>query len=295
MVVRRVANLLRSGDHYRASTFALGLERHGFVVEQKWQRNPRPDDMLLLWNRSRGNEVIAEMYERAGAAVLIAENGFVRPERGKHYALFTGHHNGAGRWYVGDRPRFPIADRPWRTDGRHVLVLPQRGIGEQGIAMPSAWGKGVLERLERATDRPIVFRPHPGHRKNGEPDTLERDLADAWCAVTWGSGAGIKAIQAGVPVFHEFERWIGAPAAARLDGQVEACETPDREALWTRISWAQWSLDEIGSGEAFDGLLNARGDLLCPGEQQVADHRPRDGRGRAGARPELRSPLVANL
>jgi hypothetical protein len=40
--------------------------------------------------------------------------------------------------------------------------------------------------------------------------------------VTWGSGAGIKAMQAGIPVFHEFEQWIGGPGAARLDGQVEA-------------------------------------------------------------------------
>jgi hypothetical protein len=275
--LRRVANLLRSNDHYRAHVFAAGLQRHGFVVEPKWQRSPLPEDALLIWNRTRGNEPIADIYERAGARVIIAENGFTPPASGKHYALFLDHHNGAGRWHVGDRPRHPIP----------------RGIGERGIAMPSTWARAVLDRLALITDRPIVLRPHPGHRKNGEPDSLPAQLAEAHCAVTWGSGAGIKAMQAGIPVLHEFEQWIGGPGAARLDGQLERCDTPDRELLWTRISWAQWTLAEIESGEAFDGLLNACGDLFCAREQPVGDHREGDGRGGASAGPELGVALVA--
>jgi hypothetical protein len=292
--LRRVANLLRSNDHYRAHVFAAGLQRHGFVVEPKWQRSPLPEDALLIWNRTRGNEPIADIYERAGARVIIAENGFTPPASGKHYALFLDHHNGAGRWHVGDRPRHPIPEKPWRSSGDHVLVLPQRGIGERGIAMPSTWARAVLDRLALITDRPIVLRPHPGHRKNGEPDSLPAQLAEAHCAVTWGSGAGIKAMQAGIPVLHEFEQWIGGPGAARLDGQLERCDTPDRDLLWTRISWAQWTLEEIGSGEAFDRLLNTpRGDLFCAREQPVGDHRPGDVRGCDPPRPQCGAALVA--
>lgn len=292
--VRRAANLLRSNDYYRAHVFAAGLQRHGFVVEQRWQRTPTPDDALLIWNRTRGNEPIAEIYEKAGARVIVAENGFTPPAAGKHYALFLDQHNGAGRWFVGDRARHPIPEQPWRPTGEHVLVLPQRGIGAHGVAMPSTWKTAVLERLARITDRPIVLRPHPGHRKNGEPDTLPAQLAGAHCAVTWGSGAGIKALQAGIPVFHEFEAWIGAPGAARLDGQLERCNTPDRELLWRRISWADWELPEIESGEAFDGLLNTpRGDLFCAREQPFDDHRPGHVRGRDQARAQCGAAAVA--
>lgn len=293
--VARAAVLLRAHDHYKAEVFAEGLRRHGFETEQRWQRAPRPQDVLLIWNRTRGNEPIAQIYERAGARVLIAENGFTPPAAGKRYALFLDHHNGAGRWFVGDRVRHPIPDQPWRSSGRHVLVLPQRGIGEQGIAMPSTWGRGVLDRLARCTDRPVVFRPHPGHRKNGQRDTLPDDLSGAHCVVTWGSGAAIKALRAGIPAFHEFEQWIGAPGAARLDGQVEACHTPDRELLWTRISWAQWELEEIRSGEAFDGLLNARGGLFCAREQSLGDHCPGDGAGGGPGRSSAGPALVAHL
>jgi hypothetical protein len=92
--------------------------------------------------------------------------------------------------------------------------------------------------------------------------------------VTWASGAGIKALLAGVPVFHEFDRWIGAPAAARLAGDIESCNIPSRGELWRRVSWAQWSLAEIGSGEGFDRLLNAKdGDLFRAGQPTLNDCR----------------------
>jgi hypothetical protein len=293
----RAAMLLRSGDSYRADVFSDGLRRHGFVVEAKWQRYPDPTDILVLWNRARSYEPVAEMYQRAGARILIVENGYTPPrEGGKHYALAWTQHNGAGEWFVGDEPRHEIPERPWRSRGDHVLILPQRGIGALGVAMPSAWPKGALDRVRAITDRPVVFRRHPGHRKRGEPDTLPDDLANAHCAVTWGSGAAIKALQAGVPVFHEFEKWIGAPAARRLDRDLEDCHTPDRRLAWTRISWAQWKLDEIATGEAFDGLLNAqRGGLFCAEQQSLDDHRAGDGGRCEAVGSGSRSPLVAQL
>lgn len=268
MAQPRAASLLRSSDYYRLDVFAAGLRRHGFVVEQRFQTRPSPEDVLLLWNRTRSNEPVAAIYKQAGARILIAENGYTPPVgRGKHYALALDHHNGAGSWYVGDRQRHEIPEQPWREAGEHVLVLPQRGIGELGIAMPSGWNRGVMERLERATKRPVIFRPHPGHHQ--PQDTLPEQLAGAHCVVTWGSGAAIKALQAGIPAFHEFERWIGAPGAALLDGQVEHCNTPDRSLLWKRISWAQWELGEIGSGEAFDALLNADRGLFCAAQSSL--------------------------
>lgn len=256
----RACVLLRSSDYYRADQFRAGLARHGFKIEAAWHRRPNPDDVLLLWNRSRGYDDIAAIYERAGARVIVAENGYLgQPEGGgKFYALALGQHNGAGRWYVGDKPRFEIPERPWRRKGRHVLVLPQRGIGSRGVAMPAAWLADVQRRLRAITDRPIRVRNHPGPSKS-DPSP---DFVGAHCAVTWGSGAGIKAIQAGIPVFHELDRWIGAPAAARLASDIESCNTPTREILWTRITWAQFSLDEVGSGLAFDGLLNSPSDAL---------------------------------
>lgn len=271
----RAAVLLRHGVNYRATVFADGLRRHGYQIDPKWSRNPRPDDLLVLWNRTRSFESVAQVYERHGARVVIAENGYLdRLAGAKTYALALTGHNGAGTWFIGDEPRFAIEEQPWRTDGSKVLVLPQRGIGTLRVAMPTGWQKSVMERLERMTKRPLVLRKHPGHQKVEQP----LDFADVWCAVTWGSGAGIKALRAGVPVFHGLPCWIGSPGAALLADDLEACQTSDRAELWRRITWAQWTLDEIGSGEAFDRLLNEEDRRLFRSEQSpLADHRQGDG------------------
>ena len=71
----------------------------------------------------------------------------------------------------------------------------------------SDWTVDVVSRLRRFTDREIRVRAHPGARPH---PPLTPDLADCWAAVTWGSGAGVKALCEGVPVFHELAGWIGA-------------------------------------------------------------------------------------
>jgi len=254
--------LFRESVYYRKIEFLNGLRRHGFQVSDRHLRHPQPGDVLLLWNRPRPYEHVAAAYESAGATVIVAENGYLgQPEGGgKYYALALDRHNGAGRWYAGDRPRYEVKEDPWRKKGNHILVLPQRGIGSPGVRMPSAWTQQTMKRLEQLTDRPIRLRPHPGHKKLDPAP----DLVNCHAAVTWGSGAGIKAIRAGIPVFFDFEKWIGASGAARLGADLEACNMPDRTELWRRITWAQWSIDEISSGEAFDGLLNAEDShLLC--------------------------------
>lgn len=250
----RAAILLRHTPHYRADVFRQGLMRHGYRCQLGHERNPGPGDLLVLWNRTRAFDSVAAVYEARGARVVVVENGYLdRAEDGsKYYSLALGGHNGSGSWYVGDGPRFEIAEKPWRASGSKVLILPQRGIGQQGVAMPRSWSAKIVDRLKAMTDRPLAFRPHPGHQRVVQP----LDFSDVWCAVTWGSGAGIKALREGVPVFHEFGRWVGAAAAAPLAGGLEACHTPDRRPLWTRITWAQWKVDEIGSGEAFDRLLH---------------------------------------
>jgi hypothetical protein len=175
----RCCSLIRHGQHYRADVFAEGLRRHGYTIETRWQRLPDPRDLLLVWNRCRGFDPIAEIYERAGARVLVAENGYLPiPGSGaKHYALALGGHNGAGRWFVGDQPRFQISDQPWRERGSKVLILPQRGIGQAGVAMPTNWPATTLKRLRRSlTGRELILRPHPGHVRGSAAARFRRHL-----------------------------------------------------------------------------------------------------------------------
>lgn len=245
--------LIRRTESYKGGAFERGLASLGYEIAAKPVRHPTPDDLLIMWNRNRSNEHLAACYEARGARVIIAENGYLpMPDGSKPYALSLSHHNGAGFSPNGEIARLEFPVKPWRESGNHIVVLAQRGIGERGVAMPVGWADGVIAKLRKMTDRPIRLRRHPGPSK----DDPWRDLEGAHCAVTWGSGAGLKAIAAGIPVFHAFPKWIGSAASFPLGAEIEDCFTGDREPMLARISWAQWSLAEIENGIAFARLLN---------------------------------------
>lgn len=258
----RVHIALRTVPVFRFEAFHEGFRRLGYDIAPAVPNRIETDDVLVIWNRRADQERMARAYEAAGARVVVAENAYLQPGRDKHFALALGHHNGAGTWPysvkgwpVLSRPeRWPELDiraEPWRETGDFIVVLPQRGIGERGVAMPHTWLAETLTWLRAATRRPVRVRRHPG---NGGADPSP-DFRDAWAAVTWGSGAAIKAVVAGVPVFHGLRSWIGAPAAHRIGHDLERPYLGYRIPMLERLAWAQWSVAEVESGEAFRWLL----------------------------------------
>lgn len=237
--------------------FTGGLCAAGFELLPGLPAIVQANDVLVTWNRYARDAYASAAFERAGAKVIIAENGYIGSDRdGRQlYAMALGHHNGAGTWRMGQRARWKeqnIELRPWRDRGDEIVLLPQRGFGAPGVAMPEGWAQRTIDQLRRVTQRPVKIRPHPG--KNSPVVTLEDDLSNAWAVVTWGSGAAIKALALGVPVFHLLPAWIGSPMA-RLG--VETIETPwrgDRDPAFHRIGWAQWTVDEIRAGLPFRWL-----------------------------------------
>lgn len=245
--------LIRRDIASRTAAFRSGLERCGFTVSD-FGPPPQRADVLVIWNRHR-HAGPAKRYEAVGARVIIAENGYLTPPGGnKTIALALGHHNGAGCWPDREEDRWPMLGielRPWRMDGEHIMVLAQRGIGETGVAEPRGWSAAITAELAGKTKRRVVIRPHPGIHWP-EPQI---DWSKCWAAVTWGSSAGIKAIVAGIPVFHGFDSWIGAAAARFGFEDLEAPFLGDRAPMLRRLAAAQWSLDEIATGEPFARLL----------------------------------------
>ena len=251
--LKRAVILLNGSPHYRRDAFAAGLKATGYETVFENNADPKPGDVLVIWNRYK--DAIAREFERAGASVLVAENAWVGPEdKDKHYfALCRGHHNGAGTWHVGAEKRWPklgIELKPWRKSGSYILVLPQRGMGERGVSMPPNWPENVVSRLRKVTNLQVRIRSHPGPRPHAPID-----FTDCWAAVVWASGAGIKAIIEGIPVFYEFSRWIGAWAARHGIEDIDEPFLGDRMPMLERMAWAMWTADEISSGEPFRWLL----------------------------------------
>lgn len=265
--------LIRQGPVYRRDSFMRGLAAAGLNVSSLIPRQPGPEDVLVIWNRYAGNDDLARRFELGGGRVIVAENGYLglggRTHRAhdrtnrRMYALALDDHNGRGRWPApkpGDVPRFPqleAAVKPWRAGGRKVLVCAQRGIGSPGRASPSFWQDKVAREIRDVLKVPVVVRPHPG---DDDPRVaLEQDLDGAQACVIWASGAGVKALVEGVPVFYACAWWVCAIGARRFEG-AGSLLTPirndvQRAAALERMAWAQWTCDEIASGEPFVRLL----------------------------------------
>lgn len=231
-----------------------GLRAVGYTPTDRMVANPSSKDLIVTWNRMGEGHSRAREFEAAKAKVLVVENGYLGKEwRGEQsFAIAHNHHNGAGRWPNGGPERWDswgVNLAPWRKPGGECVILAQRGIGEPGLRAPDGW-----LNLAVSTTKGRIRR-HPGTNKDGP--TLEEDLARASSVATWSSGAAIKALMMGVPVFYGMQSWIGALACHSLGEFKKGPLRRDdmRLAMFRRLAWAQWSMSEVESGEAFRRLL----------------------------------------
>lgn len=265
--MRQAWSLLRPQPWYRADVFARGLARAGYELRGDAPRGA-PGRILVIWNRYGSSHQSASEFERQGGTVLVAENGYLGaggtapkfdvhpggPKPHHYYALAVGWHNGRGSSPCGPEDRFSrlgVELKPWRTDGGHILVAPNRSFGVGKQVMPEDWARQVVERLRGQTKREVRVRPHPGNDAPQRP--LAADLEGCWAAMVWSSGAAVHSLLAGIPTFiaAPFHILKGAGAGGSLDEPV----MPDRLPHFERMAYAQWRLDEIESGLPFRALL----------------------------------------
>lgn len=257
--MRTAALLIDRDPAFRVEAFTSGLEACGYKITGLPEPHPDPSDLLVIWNRGMRVDGFARRYEAHGARVIVAENGYLGREwrGGIWYALSLWYHNGMGQWPDGGPERWDnwnVPLKPWRENGDEIVVLAQRGIGHPSVAQPRGWPEKVAARL-RKSGRPVRIRVHPGERGMKKATPLEVELARAFAVATWGSGAALKAILMGVPVFYGFPHWIGGLAAKSGIDDVSEPFRGDRLPMLRRLAYAQWNLDEIASGEAFKCLL----------------------------------------
>lgn len=224
----------------RVRIFQQGLQRCGYRVEIGLPVNAGDKDIFVTWNRIGTANLIAQQFQDSGRRVLVTENaGWGNSFAGDNwYTIGRNFHNTAGCVPVGGNDRWDslaIDLPPFRADGETV-ILPQRGIGAAPVAMPFRWPEQALAKYGGR------IRRHPGRRPG---ISLEEDLQNAGRAITWGSGAAVKALLMGIPVASEMPGWIAEQdntVAGRLD-------------MLRRLAWAQWRWTEIENGEAFEWVL----------------------------------------
>lgn len=258
---------LRHAPPYRSDAFAEGFENIGFRVRMQFPNHGqvRADDVVVTWNLNPRYRGAAHEAKRVGAAVLVAENGYV-PKKGdttQVYALARDGHNGSGFWFVEKEDRWSNLGYdlpPWqRNEGGHILICEQRGIGSEIMKCPMGLYEALVPKIKRIFAQhdkklkpEIRKRAHPGRHQPQR--TLLADLKGARACVTWASNCANEALLLGIPTFRTAPYHVNEACLTDLKQLIDLPET-DRLTGFQKLAWAQWFLPEIESGQAFRTLL----------------------------------------
>lgn len=239
IIVRRAWLNLRYTVPERRAVFTEGLQRIGFKVVDGLTMTPDAGDILVTWNRIHQGDSAAREFEARGLPVLVTENASWGNEfAGKQwYTLSKRYHNVSSGFEIGSPSRWDrlgVDLEDFRDEAGETVVLPSRGIGPACMRMPASWPRSQRGRI----------RAHPG-RSVSMP--LREDLARASTVITWGSGAAIKALIWGIRVESHMPNWIGE------QDNTDA----GRLAMFRRLAWAQWTLEELSTGEPMRRLLES--------------------------------------
>lgn len=176
---------------------------------------------------------------------------------------------------------FDLSIKPWRTDGRHILLIGQvpNDASLKGCDI-CQWLVDTAYELKKHTSRPVKVRLHPRTAKEeavplvaeikaagatlSDPiEPIWNDLRGSWACVTFSSSACVEAMLAGIPTICTSPASIGYKVTSNSVVEIEQPEmTLDREQWFRNLSYAQWNADEIASGEAWRHLQSKALSLL---------------------------------
>ena len=168
-------------------------------------------------------------------------------------------------------------DIDWKTNGDDILVCMQK-VGDASLRGINVfdWTRDTVKKLREHTDRKIIVRPHPLYRKKyahgllkaellqikniswQETDlkkdnfiSIQEQLKNIWCVVTFSSGVGVDAVINGVPNIACDSGNMAYEVSSKNLSDIENPFRGDKKEWANKIAHCQWSLEEFKSGECW--------------------------------------------
>lgn len=200
--------------------------------------------------------------------VVVLETGYINRGDGEnhHYAAGFNGLNGRADFRNKGMPddRFKALGlnvKPWREDGRHILLCGQVPWDASVDHIDyGQWLHSVVGEIQERTARHIRFRPHPavkmGRLSGCEYSTrhIMEDFKDAWAVVAYNSNSAVEAVIEGIPGFSFDKGSMALPVVSQSLEDIENPYMPDRNQWLNDLAYAQWTLDEMRSGQTWKHL-----------------------------------------
>jgi len=268
---------LNSKPVFDAFETSLKLAGHSVIHNEPYRFMAHYDnyDVAVIWSvlwngRMAKNEQVWNVLRQMNKPVIVLEVGGIK--RGTTWKVGL---NGINRdAYFGETGNgssradaLGLALKPWRTDGKYILICGQHDKSLQWKDMPtmSSWVMKTIEEIQKHTDRPIVFRPHPRcplpHIENefknvtrqnpiklsGTYDDFDMNFKNIWATVSWSSNPGIHSIINGVPAFTGPSS-LAYEVANNDYALIEMPLRPNRQQWLNDYAWTEFTIEEIAQG-----------------------------------------------
>jgi hypothetical protein len=150
-------------------------------------------------------------------------------------------HNGKGD-YPDDRLKKLNLDIIEQNTSGSYIILSEPSKTMKKIYNKINWVNETKKILKNYTDRQLVV-----HNKFSK-ESLDDLLKNAWAFVSLQSTAGFKAMLKGVPAYFTDQ-------SLKNIAKIEDIESPIIDyKIFNNLAYGQWTLDEIGSGEAWENI-----------------------------------------
>ena len=135
--------------------------------------------------------------------------------------------------------------KPWQYEGDYILFIPPSEHVKNYYWFDKNWEEQTLKTIKKHTRKPIKIRTKESKT------SLDKDLEDAFCTVSYQSTVCIKSIINGVPSFCDNSS-MGLPVSLTDMSQIkDPLYTPEREQWINSLLANQFTMKEIQNGEAW--------------------------------------------
>lgn len=182
-----------------------------------------------------------------------------------------------------------ITIKDWHSPGDNIVIMGQKENDSSLVSLYEKydgfydWVLETIETVRKYSDRTIVIRPHPKNESrnvgriketiltkklknvilsenpsdggNQGGASLDKDLANAHCVITYNSLSGVEAVCEGIPTFAMDNGSMVWPVAHKDLSQIENIKyNIDLQDWKNKIAYTMWNKQEVSSGECWAHL-----------------------------------------
>lgn len=257
-----------------ASAMAEGIMAAGDAAEvnQSWTFRSADADVAVFYGLEGSLPKVFADYRAAKKPVVFMDLGYWGRRNGGKYAGYhkitvnSRHPNEYFQRVTHGNERakqLNLNVKEWNSNGKFVLIA---GMSDRASIFfgykPLQWEREAAKIVRAHTERPIHFRPKPGHSGSVEGAVLvssavpiNASLREAHAVVSYQSNANIDGLICGIPSF-----CVEGAASAISHSDLSMIESPrrdvDRRQFCNDLAYCQWNLEEMKNGTAWRHLKN---------------------------------------